>query len=477
MNEFQPIRRWQGSSRSFSTPFRTCLFWIAPLMILSIFNAIKQQSLLTSQWKEILPSVVDMAIYDASQYQNAVSTNHSSDHSNGNASDSQSVDFQRSSSTIPIFDIISIGSQKFPQLLSAQNQTFGRHKAVRHFFGVTEETDTEKTCHTNLTHDNIRQILLFCKNRKRHWPFSLNQMKQDFANRKWIFQKKEPVGWMCAQKRPMDAIKQYIDKLGLQHTDPINLPDYLLLMDDDTWVGMDNVVPLATELYPVDEPRAVAGCFVRKRIQEMNFTFGYGGYGHMLNKKALQNLIRPIHCSVDVDLASVNPLEEEDFEKLVCWRLEQSRVGEKQLFRNGMSVADLMHAYTFHNAYLNVNSWDARSVGFCMHSDWALGYFLNFYFISNKSSSAFSLRDVPEDRLEGFKQSQFYAGKRTSENKKRWGECMNSIDFQQLKGKGQAANGDPFCKSSASFCHRISPNHMHSLHDQALKAHGKDYWQ
>mmetsp|Transcript_7183 Transcript_7183/g.9319 ORF Transcript_7183/g.9319 Transcript_7183/m.9319 type:complete len:458 (+) Transcript_7183:81-1454(+) len=371
---------------------------------------------------------------------------------------------------LPIVDFVSVGSMKLQDIQNAQHETFGSHKAARHFFRATEETDTEKNCHKDLTMDHLKKVVRFCKGR-REWPVSLNQLRSGFARLQWLQKKKEPLGWMCAQKRPIDGFLKYVQTHGLRNES--NLPDYLVIMDDDTWVGMDNLIDFVPNSYPIDEPRAIAGCMIRKRVHEQNFTFGFGGYGLVLNRMALFNFLRPLHCG-NVTVAA-NPLEETDFEKLFCWRLNQNQVGELPLFRDGMSGADLMDAYTFDNAYLDVEKWSGDGVGFCMHSDWVFGYFINYYHLAKKHDHHPSFTgDVLTDRMEGYNLSEFYDGRQTAAHRGRLRECRNSNDFHEGE-KNVFPNGDAYCGPKAHVCHRITSNRMRHLHNKTIELHPHDY--
>jgi hypothetical protein len=49
-----------------------------------------------------------------------------------------------------------------------------------------------------------------------------------------------------------------------------------------------------------------------------------------------------------------------------CTRLQDNRVGEKDVFQQGDSVFDIFYKYS-------------AILDFCMHSDWAMGYMINAY--------------------------------------------------------------------------------------------------
>ena len=107
----------------------------------------------------------------------------------------------------PIIDIISVGSDTRPEYHKTQRATFGSHPSIRHFFAITEADDIDQDCHERLTWRDVLQISGFCGGLRRdieHKHRLLFDIKNKFANPDWLQRTaKHPVGWMCAQKRPM----------------------------------------------------------------------------------------------------------------------------------------------------------------------------------------------------------------------------------------------------------------------------------
>jgi hypothetical protein len=281
-------------------------------------------------------------------------------------------------------DIISIGSKTRPRYQTAQERTFGSHVAVRDFHRITEASDFEAECHSSLQVDQVKQIVRFCRNKAPVFDQHphLKSMKEHYANFNWLLKKPNPPGWMCAQKRPSDGF--YAVLSSYKETGK-SLPDYLFIMDDDTYVNINEVSPFLQTAYPAHEAYAVAGCMIRSRVGEHNFTIPFGGWGTILTRPAIENFQKPLFCepyqynSKNVTLTTAG---DDDFANLACWRLSQDPVGEASVFVEGMSVAELMHAYVKHFRYLAIDQWEPTSVGFCMHSDWVWGYFVNFYHIA-----------------------------------------------------------------------------------------------
>ena len=173
-------------------------------------------------------------------------------------------------------------------------------------------------------------------------------------------------GWMCAQQRVGVAI----ETLGRFYRMKANpLPDYVMLQDDDTYYNMMRMEDFLKDKDP-SIPLAEAPCLIR-HAQLDNFSFPWGGYGLVLSRGAIENLIRPISCTDESD---------DEFEQNVCARLKDDMLGERQHFRNGMSVSDLMGAHVRGNLFTKFshNNW-----GYCLHSDWVVGYFINYYYISS----------------------------------------------------------------------------------------------
>ena len=370
------------------------------------------------------------------------------------------------SSKSAVVDLLSIGSNLQQNLQDAQRSTMGRHPAVRYFVGVNETIDTEQDCHSRLTMDHIRFIVHHCTQlqpkQKEDYPI-WTKIRASYARLRWLEKKANPPGWMCAQKRPIDAFMYYIrpfmdqqeDHPTGQHKQSTNsattLPDYLIVMDDDTWMALDHVLPFLQNNYPPDgPPHAIAGCMIRSNVYQHSFTIPFGGYGIIFNRAALRRWIQPLHCQTyerdDGFRNQTNP-PTESFEKLACWRLAQSPIGERPLFREGMSIAQLMQAYTTDQPYLNVKRWN--HVGFCMHSDWVWGYFVNYYHIAVHTTHEPYYANVLQDRLVGYNYSQIYAGGKTRKTTALLRECNHKMDDK--------------CDAQAHICHRVSITHMNQL--------------
>ena len=344
-----------------------------------------------------------------------------------------------------MLDVISIGSENQADLQQAQHDTIGT--AVRHFYAATEQDDVESECHTSLTMDRVHDILNTChghhkqnnnknknKNKNQHNKFPILQaLTQNFATIKWLQRKSNPTAWMCAQKRPVQALWNAVhhyyyydnDDSDSQdsathtpdeadhHTTTNNnqrrlavlnasaLPDYLIVGDDDMWINIPALHSTLPTWYPSQEPWAVAGCLFRMEPHHHNFTFPYGGYGLVLTRATLQHLLHPLTCpnlqqdgnktkdtttttTIPPRQASLqspletNPTNDVDFEALACWRLRQNGIGERAFYQAGKSLLDIMYDYSVASPYLR-QDWNNSSSTFCLHSDWVWGYLINYY--------------------------------------------------------------------------------------------------
>ena len=179
-------------------------------------------------------------------------------------------------------DILSIGSNTRQEFLHAQRHSFGSHKAIRHFFDATEVDDIDPNCSTSLSMDDVKAISKFCSNKKwKTHQFLMQNQRNAYASAVWLSKKVNPAGWMCAQTRPSFGFGKVVD---FYRTHP-ELPDYLIIMDDDTYYNIDHFEAFMT--MNIKDPSvayAIAGCMVRSRVREVNFTFPFGGYGIIFSR-------------------------------------------------------------------------------------------------------------------------------------------------------------------------------------------------
>jgi hypothetical protein len=325
-------------------------------------------------------------------------------------------------------DIISVGSLLKEPFQDAQEQTFGSHPAVRNFFRVTEMTDTDQECFTDLTYDQLDEISKFCKNSNSKTPIS-------HGFRRILFNPKKNAGWMCAQKRPIDGLHHVLKQY---QAGTMEIPRYLFIIDDDTYINMESLTDMLNN-FPYDTPHLVAGCnFVFMRKQDM--TFPYGGFGSFITRASIQRLLQPIYCKY---LTSDGRQRSDPFNRLTCWRLNENLMGEKQFFTEGMSVLDLMYKYSSEQPFSNASNWH-KDAGYCFHSDHALAYFLNVYHIAVPDSALNNSFAVNDELRKKYK----YTGLHDYGNGMMVGECYNEKEK---------------CLANNTVCHYIQPNQMFDL--------------
>lgn len=181
----------------------------------------------------------------------------------------------QSSSAKPGVDLLSIGSSQRKNLMQAQQMSFGAHASVRYWFNATEDDDGDPYCGVKLKTSQVFNIVDFCRYQKlnvQKYPF-LMYMRNHFASKPWLEKKKSAVGWMCAQRRPIHGLYKVLKRYESNNMD---LPDKLIVMDDDTYMNLELLQTLYADDQP-DLPLVRPGCLVRLPIHQFNFTFAFGG--------------------------------------------------------------------------------------------------------------------------------------------------------------------------------------------------------
>ena len=300
-------------------------------------------------------------------------------------------------------DVLSIGSLTRPEYLHAQKQTWGAHRSVRQFWGYTEYNDFNQTC-GKMSRAEVDAHVTRC-NEYKGWGKSMRHYIGDgYTLAEGVIRR--DAGWLCAQRRVGRSLA-WIQKMFTERSD--DLPDYLLLVDDDTYVDLVSFEEY-TVRHTLDPSKSQmhGGCLFH-RSGYIKWSFPYGGFGTFFTRGSIERMMRPIHCK--------NADPEDDFLKGVCLSLQKNRIGERTLFREGMSVADLFHAYSALRT-------------FCIHSDWLTGYIANFYMLSERD-------EVVEDddpRMNMFGMAV-------------WPEQCGNTTMQ--------------CVEGSDICHRQPPKAMH----------------
>lgn len=320
-------------------------------------------------------------------------------------------------------DILSVGSMTQSDLLKAQQETFASHITVQNFFNATEIDDTDPDCYKYLTLDDVRMVSNFCRTRPKGLSHVFHSLRGQYGRTQWLFKKANPAGWLCAIGRPYSGLlkvyKHYKESKQA-------LPDYLIIIDDDTYYDMEQFQQYFAKMNS-SQDLYYAGCLVRWPVHMINITFPFGGYGSILSKGSIRNLFEPIYCPPrrSENISTLSRLQS------LCDCISQSNIGENRYFKSGTNLVELMYNYVSTNKYTNVKEWSRDDIGNCLHSDWIIGYFANYYFISNHVENPF-YADVPHARIEAYQGSEIYKGGT--------GFCNN---------KGN-------CKATSGICHKAS---------------------
>jgi Glycosyltransferase 61 len=330
----------------------------------------------------------------------------------------------------PTIDIVSVGSLSRIVNHNTQTQTFGSHRFVRHFYPITEQNDTDQSCISELTSDLYQNIISSCR--------TVNG--QSVTSKQFRTQLFRPMNnsteWLCEQKRPIDGLHIALEN----YKNGASIPDYLMLIGDDTYLNMDALVKKFQESYPPDDNHLVAGC-TYLGVEESHFVYPIGGMGSILTRATIEKIMQPIHCQ-NVDESTVNP-----FVQWACWRLNENLVGEARFFKDGMSVSDLMYAYASGLPFSKVDEWD--ETGYCFHSDHAIGYFFDYYHVSVPD---WLLHETtPTDNIRKLFSFKKLSGSNEGGHSGRGGECENVYDK---------------CSAEARICHFVDSEQMTTIYKQ-----------
>ena len=390
-----------------------------------------------------------------------------------------------SSGTRCTIDILSIGSRTLPRLQKAQNTTWASHPSRRFFIAANELDDPDPNCSVNVTADYAYAMSRKCKKprgrefwkQKNATNWLTDMWMNYFAREEWLKDKSNPGGWMCAQRRFTAALSKLLRlyreaafAAAASGVDPSDIfPDYLILGDDDTAVNLTYISEklcrqpkererleqdverepkrsndgkqLLLEPQAPNVPTVYAGCMVRPSpVQLVKFSFPFGGFGTFFSRGALERFATPLDCNSNYsteDSRHSGKWSMSSFIKGACHHLSPStevHAGEHTLFTPGMSVSDLMGAFT------------ASDDHFCVHSDWAVGYFVNFYNISRHTPIGdgnwhheFDAQ-TPHGRMFALDSSLLY----------------KRIDNYCNNGGADACRKHP----TSAVCHRLSPENM-----------------
>ena len=157
-----------------------------------------------------------------------------------------------SSSSTKMMDIISYGRLDY---LTGQYSTWASHDMVRNFWGLTESQDYNPTClESSMPPTEMKKKLRRCLTTNYGGMFS-NFLTNFYGYPEGNTDRSNDVGFICAQRRVGRVFGWLHSVYSVR-----NLPDYLLLVEDDTYINLDNV-----KVHLQNEGKlALAGCMYNK---------------------------------------------------------------------------------------------------------------------------------------------------------------------------------------------------------------------
>lgn len=213
--------------------------------------------------------------------------------------------------------------------------TWANLESVRNFWGVTEEQDYDANCF-NASEVDQKAFMNLC------WP---GGSRRGFKG--W--------GWFCAQRRPGHALGW----LQTLYQDPANIPDMLIIVDDDTSVDVNFAIHQMSLVVDNHAPYVGNPCVFRRSGA------GHGGMGTFFNRVAIEGLTRPIFCN-DQQLLQAQHNESSSSMNAVCEGLIAKTSINAELFQEGDSIFDIFYKYSAVHK-------------FCLHSDGAMANMINGY--------------------------------------------------------------------------------------------------
>jgi hypothetical protein len=243
---------------------------------------------------------------------------------------------------------------------------------------------------------------------------------------KWIAKKSDPIGWLCAQQRPLAGLKKVM-KFYYDMACASSMPDYLAIIDDDTFINPSSVQRYLRQIesrHNVSsfDPVALAGC----KIRMPSFSFVHGGLGLILSRGLLHRLFEPLPVDMDIGNGTIIA----------------NYFGELSLFRPGMSLLDLLLLHAKSNPYTQHKNW--AFPGYCVHSDWMWSV-LEVYLRVDVHELKFPLVDDNIDDSASSIRSPM------SQNFCRWEGTRCTLSLPNVP-----------------FCHYVTPGMTRSLYGRAL---------
>mmetsp|Transcript_32268 Transcript_32268/g.68271 ORF Transcript_32268/g.68271 Transcript_32268/m.68271 type:complete len:485 (+) Transcript_32268:133-1587(+) len=263
-----------------------------------------------------------------------------------------------SSTTTATVDVVTIGSQTRPLLITTQQTTWASN--ARNFYGFTEANDYDPNCAVIMEDYDFRMKYI---NQCRTYTSRYNKFRTGYGAGHG-----QQGGWFCAQRR----VGRSLGWISAIYTGEqfMTLPDVLMIVDDDTVVDIDKVTSFMQERNPdANVPYIAAGSTTHMGKVRDGFTMTHGGFGTYFNKAALRLLTMPVYCNFDSEeqqqQQTMNELQNA-FVSNACKQLQMNRSDELQIYTPGDSIFDLFYKMS-------------SIPYFCFHSDWAMGYMITYY--------------------------------------------------------------------------------------------------
>ena len=196
--------------------------------------------------------------------------------------------------------------------------------------------------------------------------------------------------------------------------------------------------------------KVYAGCLVvHAPAQVTQWTFPFGGWGTYFTKGALERLILPLHCDDNNNSSSSSSSNNTTSDYLLpstasfrhgaCSRLVagDDLLSEAKFYKPGMTIADILGAQA-----------SVKEKPYCLHSDWSIGYYVNFYNISGirwrgPESHISWYPDAPQTRLHPLSKDSF---------------------IYRNKGGNCELRGDK-CTANSMACHYMNETQMQHVYN------------
>ena len=396
-----------------------------------------------------------------------------------------SKDFSTQGVASITLDVVSIGTNKRPEYVQAQRDTWGSHPWIRKFISLTEDDDTntygQKNCQKVLKYQQVPHIEKWCrKNYQDVVNHSIPGDGHSWITNRWIRVFggwKKTAGWLCAQKRFTFGLAQLlqgyqdeiiqnknkqgrsdgeIDTIGKNTTDNANdnddiIPDYAIVVDDDTYVDVGNLYFSGLQNRNSSIQSILSGCMIA--LHQTHF-IPYGGFGVLWSKATIQRLIEPLYCNNNnngnnkgnnADTMSKISKSMSQTAELTCSIIKKNWIGELYYYKDGMSLIDVILERVVAEPFVDYKNW---TLGYCFHGDHIPPIIAQIYQLVD--SSSFDTRNNNDNFvIKPITRKDVRGGKTDIRN---GGNCYNDMNGR--------------CLHNASFCHRQNATSMMSIFQQ-----------